>query len=163
MPRLQKPKNSDKQLPVAEATTKIDSDKKSPTIDVIPTEKPTSNSQLPTTQPPTAPLIPATSNPVSPDTNISAEVKSTDLQNPVQTATQSLTDKQNDSVKFDPLKTEPAAIPKTAASETVAVMTAATAVTTPEISRNNTDSYSEIKQPVKTEYIVNKSADAELI
>ncbi|WP_293308918.1 DUF4114 domain-containing protein [Microcoleus sp. PH2017_10_PVI_O_A] len=156
-------KNSDKQLPVAEATL-IDSDKKSPTIDATPTEKLTSNSQLPpTTQPPTAQLIPATSNPVLPDTNISAEVKSTDLQKPVQTATQSLTDKQNDTGKVDPLKIEPATIPKTPASENVAVTTAATAVKTPEKTPNNTDSVSEIKQPVKTESIVSQSADAELI
>jgi hypothetical protein len=158
-------KNSDKQLPVAEATTKIDSDKKSPTVDAIPIEKPTSNSQLPATQPPTDPLIPATSNPVLPDGNISAEVKSTDSKKPVQTATQSLTDKQNDSEKVD-IKTEPATIPKTAASESenVAVTTAATAaVKTPETSPNNPDSSSEIKQPVKTESIINKSADAELI
>ncbi|MFB8795128.1 MAG: DUF4114 domain-containing protein [Microcoleus sp.] len=156
-------KKSDKQLPVAEATL-IDSDKKSPTIDATPTEKPPSDSQLPpTTQLPTAQLIPATSNPVLPDTNISAEVKSTDLQKPVQTATQSLTDKQNDSGKVDPLKTEPAAIPKTAASENVAVTTATAAVKTPEKTPNNTDSLSEIKQPVKTESIVSLSADAELI
>ncbi|WP_341735970.1 DUF4114 domain-containing protein [Microcoleus sp. CAWBG640] len=156
-------KNSDKQLPVAEATTKIDSDKKSPTVNAIATEKPTSNSQLPTTQPPTAPLILATSNPVKPDGNISAEVKSTDSKNPVQTPTQSLTDKPNDSQKVDPLKTEPAAIPKTAASENVAVTTAIAAVKTPESSPNNTDSVSEIKQPVKTESIVNQSVGAELI
>ncbi|TAE47809.1 MAG: hypothetical protein EAZ88_25250 [Oscillatoriales cyanobacterium] len=113
-------KNSDKQLPITEAAAKIDSDKKSPKVDAIPTEKPISDSQQsPTTQPPTAPLIPATSNPVLPNTNISAEVKSTDLQKPVQTATQSLTDKQNDTGKVDPLKIEPAAIPKTAASENV--------------------------------------------
>ncbi|MGB8687212.1 MAG: DUF4114 domain-containing protein, partial [Microcoleus sp.] len=157
-------KNSDKQLPVVEATTKIDSDKTSPTIDAIPIEKPSSNSQQPpTTQPPTASLIPASSNPVLPDTNISAEVKSTDSKKPVQTATQSLTDKQNDSGKIDPLKTEPAAIPKTAASENVAVTIATTAVKTPENSPNPTDLVSEIKQPVKTESIVSQSADAELI
>lgn len=156
-------KNSDKQLPVAEAAAKIDSDKKSPTVDTTPTEKPTLNSQLPlTTQPPTASLIPATSNLVLSDTNISAEVNSTDSTNPVQTASQALTDKQNDSEKVDPLKTEPAAIPKTAASENVAVTTA-TAVQTPEKSPNNTDSVSEIKQPVKTESIVSESAGTELI
>ncbi|WP_293318275.1 DUF4114 domain-containing protein [Microcoleus sp. PH2017_15_JOR_U_A] len=157
-------KNSDKQLPITEAAAKIDSDKKSPKVDAIPTEKPISDSQQsPTTQPPTAPLIPATSNPVLPNTNISAEVKSTDLQKPVQTATQSLTDKQNDTGKVDPLKIEPAAIPKTAASENVTVTTATAAVNTPEKTPNNTDSVSEIKQPVKTESIVSQSADAELI
>ncbi|WP_293360085.1 MULTISPECIES: DNA/RNA non-specific endonuclease [unclassified Microcoleus] len=156
-------KNSDKQLPVAEATL-INSDKKSPKVDATPTEKPPSDSQLPpTTQPPTAQLIPATSNPVLPDTNISAEVKSTDLQKPVQTATQSLTDKQNDTGKVDPLKIEPAAIPKTAASENVTVTTATAAVKIPEKTPNNTNSVSEIKQPVKTESIVSQSADAELI
>ncbi|WP_293330756.1 DUF4114 domain-containing protein, partial [Microcoleus sp. CAWBG58] len=157
-------KNSDKQLPIAEISDKIDSDKKSPKVDATPTEKPPSDSQLPpTTQPPTAQLVPATSNPVLPDTNISAEVKSTDLQKPVQTATQSLTDKQNDTGKVDSLKIEPAAIPKTAASENVTVTTATAAVNTPEKTPSNTDSVSEIKQPVKTESIVSQSADAELI
>ncbi|PSB39712.1 hypothetical protein C7B69_01790, partial [filamentous cyanobacterium Phorm 46] len=51
----------------------------------------------------------------------------------------------------------------TAASENVAVTTATTAVKTPEKTPNNTDSVSEIKQPVKTEFIVSQSADAELI
>ncbi len=157
-------KDSEKQLPVAEAAAKIDSDKKSPTVDATPTEKPSSDSQLPpTTQPPTASLIPATSNPVLSDTNISAEVNSTDSTNPVQTASQALTDKQNDSGKVDPLKTEPAAIPKTAASENVAVTTATAAVQTPEKSPNNTDSVSENKQPVKTESIVSQSVGAESI
>ncbi|MEZ2248524.1 DUF4114 domain-containing protein, partial [Microcoleus sp.] len=155
--------STDKQSPVTKTDDKIDSEKKSPTVDAIATEKPTSNSQQPTTQPATAPLIRATSNPVSPDVNIREEVKSTDLKNPVQTATQSLTDKQNDTGKLDPLKTEPAATPKTAASENVAVTTATAAVKTPEKTPNNTDSLSEIKQPVKTESIVSLSADAELI
>uniref|UniRef100_UPI0030D90977 putative Ig domain-containing protein n=1 Tax=Tychonema sp. LEGE 07196 TaxID=1828665 RepID=UPI0030D90977 len=163
IPSTSETKNSEKQLPLAEASTLIDSDKKSPTVDAIPTEKPSSNSQEPlTTQPPTAPLIPALSNPVLPDTNINPEVNSTDSTNPVQTASQALTDKQNDSEKVDPLKTEPAAIPKTAASENVAVTTA-TAVQTPEKSPNNTDSVSELKQPVQTESLVNQSVGAESI
>ncbi|WP_370589111.1 DNA/RNA non-specific endonuclease [Tychonema sp. LEGE 06208] len=164
IPSTSETKNSEKQLPLAEASTLIDSDKQSPTVDAIQTEKPSSNSQEPlTTQPPTAPLIPAASNPVLPDTNINPEVNSTDSTNPVQTASQALTDKQNDSEKVDPLKTEPAAIPKTAASENAAVTTATAAVQTPEKSPNNTDSISENKQPLQTESIVNQSADAESI